>query len=311
MNGDLAEIRYVLGQGTHKAVPMGIYCQGDRGFGMGDLSGRILPIISEEFNPDEQLGICFKRTPQSFPRTIMTALRPNFPWIGRCLRSLSLSVLPVLLALSLNLAPAWATGIYDLPIVGAGSTTYLIDQADSISLANENRLNGDLKKLAQTTGQEVRFVVIRRLDFDSTIDGFADQLFERWYPDGEAQRNQTLLVLDTLTNSTALRQGEGAQALLTEDIADSLLRETIAVPLKDGAKYNQALIEADKRLGAVLSGQADPGPPTVQAVSLEGTFATAAETDDKSATVWVVVLLALATLIPMVTYFWYVGLPGR
>ena len=241
----------------------------------------------------------------------MTVFRLNVSWIDRLLRSMGLIGLPVLLAFSLNLAPAQATGVYDLPIVGAGSPTYLIDQADSISVANENRLNGGLKKLAQTTGQEVRFVVIRRLDFDNTIEDFADQLFNRWYPDAETQSNQTLLVLDTLTNSTALKQGEVAQALLTEDIADSLLRETIAVPLKDGAKYNQALIEADKRLSAVLSGQADPGPPTVQAISLEGTFATAEETDDKSATVWVVVLLALATLIPMVTYFWYVGLPGR
>jgi uncharacterized protein len=241
----------------------------------------------------------------------MTVFRLNFSWIDPLLRSMGFIVLPVLLAFSINLAPAQATGVYDLPIVGAGSPTYLIDQADSISLANENRLNGDLKKLAQTTGQEVRFVVIRRLDFDNTIEGFADQLFNRWYPDAETQSNQTLLVLDTLTNSTALKQGEAAQALLTDDIADSLLRETIAVPLKDGAKYNQALIEADKRLSAVLSGQSDPGPPTVQAISLEGTFATAEETDDKSATVWVVVLLALATLIPMVTYFWYVGLPGR
>jgi uncharacterized protein len=241
----------------------------------------------------------------------MISSRLNFPQISVSLSQIWRVVLLVLVVFSVNWAPALATGVYDLPIVGAGTPTYLIDQADSISLANENRLNGDLKKLAKTSGQEVRFVVIRRLDFDNTIDGFAEQLFSRWYPDAESQSNQTLVVLDTLTNSTALQRGDMAQTLLTDDIVDSLLRETIAVPLKDGAKYNQALIEADKRLTAVLSGQADPGPPLVQDISLEGTFATAEETDDKSATVWVVVLLALATLIPMVTYFWYVGLPGR
>ena len=207
--------------------------------------------------------------------------------------------------------PAWATGVYDLPRLAAGTDTYLIDQAEAISLANEGKLNGDLKRLAQKTGQEVRFVVIRRLDFDQTIDGFADDVFSQWYPTPEEQANQTLLVLDTLTNSTALRQGSSSQALLDEAIATSLLDETLAVPLRDGGKYNQALLAADQRLSAVLSGQADPGPPQVQEINLEGTFATAEETDDRSATVWVVVLLALATLIPMVTYFWYVGFPGR
>jgi len=220
-------------------------------------------------------------------------------------------LLLTLIFFGIRSAPALATGVYDLPTLAPGSKTFLVDQAEAISLANENYLNGNLKKLAQSSGQEARFVVIRRLDFDATIDGFVNELFERWYPDGESQSNQTLLVLDTLTNSTALRRGEAAANLLTDDIVDSLLRETLAVPLKDGAKYNQALIEADKRLSAVLAGEPDPGPPAVQEISLEGTFTTAEETDDTSATVWVVVLLALATLIPMVTYFWYVGLPGR
>ena len=227
-----------------------------------------------------------------------------------CKRLLSFLFLTLVL-LGLSPAPALPTGVYALPRLPSGSKTFVVDQAEAISLTNENRLNSDLKKLAQSSGQEARFVVIRRLDFDATIDGFVNDLFERWYPDEASQSNQTLLVLDTLTNSTALRRGETAEALLTDEMVDSLLRETLAVPLKDGAKYNQALIEADKRLGAILAGQPDPGPPALEEISLEGTFTTAEETDDASATVWVVVLLALATLIPMVTYFWYVGLPGR
>jgi uncharacterized protein len=46
-------------------------------------------------------------------------------------------------------------------------------------------------------------------------------------------------------------------------------------------------------------------------INIESTYASAEETDDRSATVWVIVLLAVATLVPMATYFWYVGLPGR
>ncbi len=213
--------------------------------------------------------------------------------------------------LGANVSPALATSVYDLPAIAAGSKTYLLDSADAISLATEGRITGDLKKLAQSTGNEVRFVVIRRLDFDETMPGFINKLFQRWYPTPEEQENQTLVVIDTLTNGTAIQRGAGVQTLVTDEIADSLTRETIAVPLKDGAKYNQALSEADKRLVAVLSNQPDPGPPQIAEINLEGTFASAEETDDRSATVWVVVLLAMATLIPMVTYFWYVGIPGR
>jgi uncharacterized protein len=143
------------------------------------------------------------------------------------------------------------------------------------------------------------------------MPGFTEKLFQRWYPTPEEQANQTLVTIDTLTNGTALYRGEESQSLVTDAIADSITHETIAIPLKNGGKYNQALLEADKRLVAVLAGQPDPGPPAIQEINLEGTFATAEETDDKSATFWVIVLLALATLIPMVTYFWYVGIPGR
>ena len=99
--------------------------------------------------------------------------------------------------------------------------------------------------------------------------------------------------------------------MLTDDIATSVVKETVAVPLRNGAKYNQAFLAASDRLVAVLSGQPDPGPPNVQEINIESTFTSAEDTNDTNATIWVVVLLVLATAIPMATYFWYMGLPGR
>jgi uncharacterized protein len=60
---------------------------------------------------------------------------------------------------------------------------------------------------------------------------------------------------------------------------------------------------------AVLSGKPDPGAPVVaDNVSVARTYKTAEETDQGSATVWVIGLLIAATVIPMVTYFFYQGL---
>jgi uncharacterized protein len=208
-------------------------------------------------------------------------------------------------------APAWATGVYDLPSLNAGSSSWVVDLADTISLANESKLSSEFKQLAKQTGNEVRMVTIRRLDFDETIDGFADKLFASWYPTPEEQANQTLVVVDTLTNAAAIRTGEAVKPVLSDAIAESVTQETIAIPLREGNKFNQAFLGAGDRLVAVLSGEEDPGPPSEQEINIDSTFASAEETDDRSATVWVVVLLVLATAIPMATYFWYVGLPGR
>lgn len=222
-----------------------------------------------------------------------------------------ISCLSCLMAMGLIIAPGFATGVYDLPIVSQGEPVWIIDQADVISLANEGTLNNTLKNLEKTTGKEVRMVTIRRLDFDATIDSFADELFRSWFPTPQEQANQTLLVIDTLTNKTAIRTGSAVKQIMSDEIANSVAQETVLIPLREDSKYNQALLDASERLGAVLAGEPDPGPPQIRQANLEGTYATAEETEDSNATLWVIVLLIVATIVPMATYYWYVGLPGK
>jgi uncharacterized protein len=216
-------------------------------------------------------------------------------------------MLLLFLIIGVTTKPVLATGVYDMPYLSVGSDTWVIDNADALSIANEGNLNNSLGNLAKKTGQEVRMVTIRRLDFDQTIDTFIDQLFNKWFPTTEEQSNQTLLVMDTLTNNVAIRTGSEVKSIMADDIANSIVEDTIGVPLREGSKYNQAFMDARTRLVAILSGEADPGPPDVKQINVAGTFTSAEDTDDRSATIWVVILLVLATIIPMATYFFYVG----
>ncbi len=216
----------------------------------------------------------------------------------------------LVLFLGINTSSVLATGVYDLPVINAGENVWVYDNADTVSRSTESQLSSAFKNLAKNTGEEVRMVVINRLDYDTTIDSFAEDTFKKWYPTPEEQANQTLLVLDTLTNRTAIETGTNASTLLNDDISESIMKETMAEPLKN-LQYNQSLVDASERMIAVLSGLEDPGSPEIKELNIEGTFTTAEETDDRSATVWTIVLLLLATVIPMVTYFWYVGFPGN
>lgn len=241
-------------------------------------------------------------------KRLWTRYGSDRPWLSRFL-SLSFAAIASIFCLA---TPAWATGIYDLPSVTPGENLWIIDPAGAISLDNENNLSAALQKLAADQGEEVRIAVIRRLDYDETIDSFADKLFDRWFPTPEDQANQTLLVLDTLTNNSALRRGEAVTALVTDDIADSLLKDNLGIPIRKGNKYNEALISASDRLITLLSGQDDPGAPKAEDnFDVESNFVKAGEGDTQNSLVWVIGLLLAATVIPMVTYFAYVGLPGR
>lgn len=214
--------------------------------------------------------------------------------------------LPMLACVMLLWAmPASATSLYEVPPLSTEAR--VVDLGDVVSRINEGKINGLLSDLAEKTGQDVRYVTIRRLDYDETIESFTEKLFKQWFPESEDGANQTLIVIDTLTNNSAIYTGDEVKSRMSDEIAKSVAQETIQVPLRQGDRYNQAFLDATDRLTAVLSGEPDPGPPIVQDnIQVEGTFATPEETAKSNAIPWVVGLLIAATVIPMVTYYWYV-----
>ncbi|ARV60854.1 beta-propeller domain-containing protein, methanol dehydrogenase [Nostocales cyanobacterium HT-58-2] len=222
------------------------------------------------------------------------------------IQRLLLSIVMVLLA-SLSFATsASATGVYEIPTITSGDRTWVVDQAEVISRINEGKISNALENLANQTGNEVRIVTVRRLDYGETPESFTKALFEKWFPTKEAQANQTILMIDTVTNGTAIITGDKIKSLMPDETASSVANETVMAPLRDGNKYNQAFLDASDRLFAVLSGEPDPGPPQiVDKVQVEGTFTKAKDTDKGNATAWVVGLLIAATIIPMATYYIY------
>ena len=234
-------------------------------------------------------------------------LKQLFSWT-KYIQPLAAAIAIALIASQMTVLPALATGVYEMPMLSAGDRTWVWDKGDVLSRSSESTITSVLDNLETQTGKQVRLVTIHRLDYGETTATFTKQLFEQWFPATEDQTNQILLVLDTVTNSAAIRTGEGVKSLLTDEIAQSVAGETVQVPLREGNKYNEAFTAASDRLATVLSGQPDPGAPeVVDNTQVEGTFKKAEETDQGNATVIVVVLLVLATVIPMVTYFWYQG----
>ena len=229
----------------------------------------------------------------------------------KSLQHLILQLLFILLVSGLIAAPAEAIGVYQMPNVRAGEPTWVIDKAEVLSRLNEGRLSNTLDDLAKKTGKEVRMVTVHRLDYGETTETFTKALFEKWFPTPKAQANQTLLVVDTLTNGTAIQTGDAIKSLMPDDTAKSVATETVVAPIRDGNKYNQALADASTRLVAVLSGKPDPGPPVVEEkVQVASTFTKAEEADTKNSTIWVVAILIIATVVPMATYFFYQGFSG-
>jgi uncharacterized protein len=228
--------------------------------------------------------------------------------ISRIENRLLLSLVVLTISIGIFALPAQATAVYEIPVVSAGVPTWVIDKADVLSLSTKGSLKGTLEQLAKQTGNEVRFVTIHRLDYGDTIQTFTDKLFKKWFATEAAQANQSLIVLDNVTNTIGIQTGTDVKSTLTEPIATSITTETMQVPLRNGNKYNQAFTDAADRLVAVLSGKADPGPPVVISTPEVGrTYLKAEETEANRTNFLVIVigLLIIATVIPMATWWWY------
>jgi uncharacterized protein len=222
-------------------------------------------------------------------------------------RLLLLSIATIF-AIGIWTLPAQATALYEVPSVSAGVPTWLVDKADVLSLSTKGKVKGTLEQLAKQTGKEVRFVTIHRLDYGETIQTFTNKLFDKWFPTELEQANQTLIVLDDLTNTIGVRTGAEVKLLLPDSTATSITDTTMQVPLRDGNKYNQSFGDAADRLSVILSGGVDPGPPKIQATPEVGrTFLKAEETEANRSNFLIIVvgLLIAATVIPMATWWWY------
>ncbi|QOV21947.1 photosystem II repair protein Psb32 [Anabaenopsis elenkinii] len=230
-------------------------------------------------------------------------LNPIFS-LKKYIAPLIVVLLTLVLGSSVFATPVLATGVYQIPNLTANN--WVLDQGEILSRINEGKISNAFGDLAKKTGNQVRFVTIRRLDYGETPESFTQALFEKWFPTPVEQAHQILLVLDTVTNGTAIVTGESVKSLLTDAIAESVVTETLAIPIRDGNKYNQAFLDASDRLVTVLSGEPDPGPPQVmETVQVDSTFTKAEDTNQGNATAWVVGLLIAATIIPMATYFVY------
>lgn len=205
------------------------------------------------------------------------------------------SLLALLLALAL---PAYAVGVEDYPLLP--STEKVSDGADVLSRAAIAELQRRLEVFSDAR-VDARVITLRRLDYGLSLQELADQLLERW----QSEDNDGLLVLiETGTNSVSIQASSEVRSLLPQELLLSTAETTIAYPLRDGGRYRQALIDGIDRLGVVLAGGDDPGPPVVvEPALIVSNIPSAEETANSNGFSWVIVLLVVGTLVPMATWW--------
>ena len=195
---------------------------------------------------------------------------------------------------------ALATGPQDFPEQLPAS--HVLDQADLLSRAANTELNQRLESLNDQR-VDARLITLRRLDYGTSLESLGNSLLERWQSSGPSDR-LLLLLIESQNNSAAVVAGTGLEGELPNSLLSSTAISTMGLPLREGARYRQASLDALSRLSTVLNGEEDPGPPQLlERMPLETNIPTKEETASSNAFLWVVVLLVVGTLVPMITWW--------
>lgn len=176
----------------------------------------------------------------------------------------------------------------------------MLDGADVLSRATNGELS---KRFAQLEQEHINanLVTLRRLDYGLDLDGFAEELMQRWQG---ADDGSLLMVIETSSNSASIQADQRVQKLLPQSLLASTADTTMDRPLRDGGRYRQAVLDGLGRLETVLGGAEDPGPPLVAETQVVvSNVPTQEETAESKAWVWITVLMVLGTLVPMATWW--------
>jgi uncharacterized protein len=217
----------------------------------------------------------------------------------RPLRSLLAGLIGCLLLVGVVLPQAaLATGAQDFPSQLPAAP--VLDTADLLSRAASTDLEKRLGSL-QADHVEARLVTLRRLDYGLSLESLGQQLVQQW---GDGDSGLLLLLIESQNNSAAVVVSDNLRDQLPATLLSSTAISTMGLPLREGARYRQAGLDALDRLGVVLQGGEDPGPPQLlERLPIETNVPTKEETASSNALLWVVVLLVVGTLVPMITWW--------
>jgi len=149
-----------------------------------------------------------------------------------------------------------SAGVFALPFLALAYTSpgaptgHINDFANIVSADARSSLESSLSALATQTGIEVAVAVVPSLQGDY-IENVAVQLFEEWGI-GSAEKNDGVLILLAIEDrELRIETGYGAEALITDGEADTIIRTVMVPRLRDG-DYAGAISEGVAAVSAQI-----------------------------------------------------------
>ena len=211
-------------------------------------------------------------------------------------------LISILLGLILLVPGAFAITTEDFPV--ARPEGHVVDSADVLSRVSRSQIEGRLVELGNER-LDARLITLRKLDYGVSLSNFGSSLIDRWSTNaGEKELPLLVMLIDAQTKQTVVLADTSLRSTLPDALLQSTGRTTMNKPVVAGERYQQASFDAIARLQVVLDGGDDPGAPveTISAIK-QTNIPSQEQTQNSNATLVVVVLMVVGTIVPMATWW--------
>ena len=211
-------------------------------------------------------------------------------------------LISILLGLILLVPGAFAITTEDFPV--ARPEGHVVDSADVLSRVSRSQIEGRLVELGNER-LDARLITLRKLDYGVSLSNFGSSMIDRLSTNaGEKELPLLVMLIDAQTKQTVVLADTSLRSTLPEALLQSTGRTTMNKPVVAGERYQQASFDAIARLQVVLDGGDDPGAPveTISAIK-QTNIPSQEQTQSSNATLVVVVLMVVGTIVPMATWW--------
>ena len=182
------------------------------------------------------------------------------------------SFLLLALAVGLGRPAAAADGIPARPV----PFTFVTDQANLLSAADAKKLEGGLRKYAESTGTQVVIVTVPSLNGTGVAD-YARQLGTAWGVGQRDKNNGIIVLLSGKEHQMSIEAGSGLRSSITPELTKRVMNQDMAPSFKQG-NYFAGLRKGLNTLMLAANPSSDPRKNGAAATSAAATSAVDAGT---------------------------------
>jgi uncharacterized membrane protein YgcG len=178
----------------------------------------------------------------------------------------------------------------------------VIDESGVLTKSSISYIEKSVSKIKETKQEDVFFVLVRNLPFETTPQEYAQELFKKW----NLGEKDVVVVLATKIAKGGIFYGNDIKTL-SESIVKSIGEETYSFKAKE-EQYSSAALDVSNRLVSILTDKGDPGAPVINRGNNSSNFKSAKNTEEQRSKyiAIIVILLVIAFVVPMFQFFYYV-----